>query len=99
MGEGQPGRSDGRAKVDGYQLHDIWILGRDGPNLVFQTRTVALDEFGVYLDKPWTGGYDVQRCEMMVAGFSDLQLHFLLKYESHSSDIQSCCDEHSSQSN
>jgi cytochrome P450 len=38
LGEGQPGRSDGRNRTDEYQLLDHMVSGHDGPNLVFTPR-------------------------------------------------------------
>ncbi|TVY75551.1 Cytochrome P450 monooxygenase apf7, partial [Lachnellula suecica] len=44
LGEGQPGRRDGRDKVDEYQLFDLAVADHDGPNLVFIPRGNHLDE-------------------------------------------------------
>ncbi|KAI8633016.1 cytochrome P450 [Xylariaceae sp. FL1651] len=38
LGEGQPGRTDGRGRKDEFQLYDGVIVKHDGPNLVFQPR-------------------------------------------------------------
>lgn len=38
LGEGQPGRTDGRHRKDEYQLFDIATADHDGPNLVFKPR-------------------------------------------------------------
>lgn len=38
LGEGQPGRTDGRGRKDEYQLYDIATADHDGPNLVFKPR-------------------------------------------------------------
>jgi len=38
VGGGTPGRTDGREKVDEYQLYDIFTADHDGPNLVFKPR-------------------------------------------------------------
>ncbi|CAG8953233.1 hypothetical protein HYFRA_00003436 [Hymenoscyphus fraxineus] len=38
LGEGVPGRTDGRHRVDEYQLLDLAVADHDGPNLVFTPR-------------------------------------------------------------
>jgi cytochrome P450 len=38
LGEGEPGRTDGRHRVGEYQLYDIAGAAHDGPNLVFNRR-------------------------------------------------------------
>jgi cytochrome P450 len=38
LGEGEPGRTDGRDRVEEYQLFDLAVADHDGPNLVFRTR-------------------------------------------------------------
>ncbi|KAJ4393463.1 hypothetical protein N0V93_002675 [Gnomoniopsis smithogilvyi] len=38
LGEGQPGRTDGRDRKDEYQLYDIATADHDGPNLIFKPR-------------------------------------------------------------
>jgi hypothetical protein len=38
LGEGRPGRTDGRDKVDEYQLFDLAVADHDGPNLLFIAR-------------------------------------------------------------
>lgn len=38
LGEGQPGRTDGRGRKDEYQLYDIATADHDGPNLTFKPR-------------------------------------------------------------
>lgn len=38
LGEGEPGRSDGRGRKDEYQLIDLAVADHDGPNLVFRPR-------------------------------------------------------------
>jgi cytochrome P450 len=38
LGGGQPGRLDGRHRVNEYQLLDHAVASHDGPNLVFTTR-------------------------------------------------------------
>jgi cytochrome P450 len=43
LGQGRPGRGDGREKVGEYQLLDISTADHDGPNLVFKDRGSGLD--------------------------------------------------------
>ncbi|KAI4858580.1 cytochrome P450 [Hypoxylon rubiginosum] len=38
LGEGEPGRKDGRHRTDEYQLFDLAVADHDGPNLVFKPR-------------------------------------------------------------
>ncbi|KAI1453478.1 cytochrome P450 [Annulohypoxylon moriforme] len=38
LGEGEPGRTDGRGRVSEYQLFDHAVADHDGPNLVFKPR-------------------------------------------------------------
>ena len=38
LGEGQPGSTDGRDRVEEYQLFDLAVADHDGPNLVFTPR-------------------------------------------------------------
>ncbi|KAI1302943.1 cytochrome P450 [Xylaria venustula] len=38
LGEGQPGRTDGRWRPDEFQLYDGVIVSHDGPDLVFRPR-------------------------------------------------------------
>ncbi|KAJ4401317.1 hypothetical protein N0V82_010875 [Gnomoniopsis sp. IMI 355080] len=38
MGEGQPGRTDGRHRKEEYQLYDISTAGHEGPTLMFKPR-------------------------------------------------------------
>lgn len=38
LGEGQPGRTDGRGRTDEYQLYDLAVADHDGPNLIFKPR-------------------------------------------------------------
>lgn len=38
LGEGEPGRSDGRGRKGEYQLFDLAVADHDGPNLVFRPR-------------------------------------------------------------
>lgn len=38
LGEGEPGRTDGRDRRDEYQLYDVATADHDGPNLIFKPR-------------------------------------------------------------
>lgn len=38
LGEGEPGRTDGRHRREEYQLFDLAVADHDGPNIVFRTR-------------------------------------------------------------
>jgi cytochrome P450 len=38
LGQGEPGRADGRGRKDEYQLYDVATADHDGPNLVFKKR-------------------------------------------------------------
>lgn len=38
LGEGQPGKTDGRGRIDEYQLYDLAVADHDGPSLVFKPR-------------------------------------------------------------
>jgi cytochrome P450 len=38
LGQGEPGRTDGRGRRDEYQLYDVATGDHDGPNLVFKAR-------------------------------------------------------------
>ncbi|KAI1370306.1 cytochrome P450 [Hypoxylon crocopeplum] len=38
LGEGTPGRADGRGRRDEFQLYDGVVVSHDGPNLVFKPR-------------------------------------------------------------
>jgi len=38
LGEGVPGRTDGRHRKNEYQLYDLAVADHDGPNLVFKPR-------------------------------------------------------------
>ncbi|KAI0097524.1 cytochrome P450 [Nemania sp. FL0031] len=44
LGEGQPGRTDGRGRRDEFQLYDGVIVSHDGPNLVFKPHDSHLKE-------------------------------------------------------
>lgn len=50
VGGGTPGRTDGRDRVDEYQLYDIFTADHDGPNVVLKPRAEALDELGLTSD-------------------------------------------------
>lgn len=41
VGEGVAGRTDGRDRIDEFQLYDIFAAMHDGPNLVFRPRDAA----------------------------------------------------------
>lgn len=47
LGEGEPGRTDGRGRKDEYQLFDLAVADHDGPNLVFRPRDEYWQELGV----------------------------------------------------
>ncbi|KAH8897433.1 cytochrome P450 [Thozetella sp. PMI_491] len=38
LGEGWPGRTDGRGRLEEFQLYDSIVVGHDGPNLLFTPR-------------------------------------------------------------
>ncbi|KAI0838858.1 cytochrome P450 [Hypoxylon sp. FL0890] len=42
VGEGTPGRMDGRDREDEFQIHDVFGACTDGPNLVFRPRAEVL---------------------------------------------------------
>ncbi|KAI0880464.1 cytochrome P450 [Annulohypoxylon maeteangense] len=44
VGGGTPGRTDGRDRVDEYQLYDIFTADHDGPNVIFRPRAQFMDE-------------------------------------------------------
>ncbi|KAI1176833.1 cytochrome P450 [Nemania sp. FL0916] len=44
LGEGRPGRTDGRGRRDEFQLYDGVIVAHDGPNLVFHPRDRHCEE-------------------------------------------------------
>lgn len=46
LGEGWPGRTDGRGRIDGFQLYDSIVVGHEGPNLVFTPRGEFYRELG-----------------------------------------------------
>lgn len=48
LGEGQPGRTDGRGRKDEYQLYDIATADHDGPNLTFEPREDFCEELISY---------------------------------------------------
>ncbi|KAI9166344.1 Cytochrome P450 monooxygenase atnE [Paramyrothecium foliicola] len=45
LGEGEPGRLDGRHRVDEYQLYDTLTADHEGPNLVFKARKFDVENF------------------------------------------------------
>lgn len=47
LGEGEPGRTDGRGRKDEYQLFDLAVADHDGPNLVFRPRDEYWKELGI----------------------------------------------------
>lgn len=51
VGEGEPGKKDGRWRKDEYQLYDLAVADHDGPNLVFRPREDCWRELGVIADK------------------------------------------------
>lgn len=46
LGEGEPGRLDGRGRKEEYQLYDITTADHDGPNLVFKPREAYWKDLG-----------------------------------------------------
>lgn len=50
LGEGEPGRTDGRGRKDEYQLFDLAVADHDGPNLVFRPRDEYWQELAVTAD-------------------------------------------------
>ncbi|KAI1405733.1 cytochrome P450 [Hypoxylon fuscum] len=46
LGEGAPGRTDGRGRAGEYQLYDCNSATHDGPNLVFRPRAEAIEDLG-----------------------------------------------------
>ncbi|KAG8162311.1 hypothetical protein KVR01_008076 [Diaporthe batatas] len=47
LGEGEPGRTDGRGRKEEYQLFDLAVSDHVGPNLVFRPREEYWQELGV----------------------------------------------------
>ncbi|KAI1843864.1 hypothetical protein JX265_003760 [Neoarthrinium moseri] len=50
VGGGTPGRTDGRERVDEYQLYDIFTADHDGPNVVLKPRAQFTNELGMKSD-------------------------------------------------
>lgn len=51
LGEGKPGKADGRGRKDEYQLFDMAVADHDGPNLVFRPRNQYWQDLGVTADE------------------------------------------------
>ncbi|KAL1858048.1 hypothetical protein Daus18300_010160 [Diaporthe australafricana] len=51
LGEGEPGKTNGRGKKEEYQLFDLAVADHDGPNLVFRPRGEYWHELGVTADQ------------------------------------------------
>jgi cytochrome P450 len=51
LGQGEPGRTDGRDRKEEYQLFDLAVADHDGPNLVFRPREQYGQELGVVRDQ------------------------------------------------
>lgn len=47
LGEGEPGRTDGRGRKEEYQLFDLAVSDHEGPNLVFRPRQEYWQELDV----------------------------------------------------
>lgn len=50
VGGGTPGSTDGRDRVDEYQLYDIFTADHDGPNVVLKPRARFMDELKLTSD-------------------------------------------------